>query len=53
MPKLKTILPYLFLLGLVLFMYFFKHDENLTPQESEAIDSQLQQEEEDESFLTD
>lgn len=53
MPKLRTVLPYFFLLGLVLFMYFFKHDEELTPQESEAIDSHLEHEEEDENFLSD
>ncbi|MFB4165887.1 hypothetical protein ACE1TI_19340 [Alteribacillus sp. JSM 102045] len=51
MIKLKTLFPYIFLFGLVLFMYFFKHDEGLSPQETEAIDSYFESEEE--SFLSD
>ncbi|MFB5662389.1 hypothetical protein [Alteribacillus sp. HJP-4] len=42
MSFLKKIGPYVFLLSLVLFMYFFKTDQELTNQEINSIENALE-----------
>lgn len=47
---MMKVFPYVFLVALVFFMYFFKSDEVLTHQEQEYIDSQLYEEENNDLF---
>lgn len=44
---MMRIFPYVFLVSLVFFMYFFKSDEVLTNQEQEHINSELYEEQEE------
>lgn len=50
---MMKVFPYVFLVALVFFMYFFKSDEVLTHQEQEYIDSQLYEEEENNDLFSD
>ncbi|RKD69763.1 MULTISPECIES: hypothetical protein [Sinobaca] len=44
---MMRVFPYVFLVSLVFFMYFFKSDEVLTNQEQEHINSELYEEQEE------